>query len=255
MKKFLLSSLLVLGTLSGCQQVESVEQADETAVGFQAITTDVLTRSGGKTLDVVSLCADSEQSFSVFNLLKDKRSWKNYVNGSVNFYAHYPQLPNSENLEAEREVIGGEELLFATAQAESCVQSVTLKFQSVVAPVYVKIMKEDGSYTKPKFAKTKVANKGKQNLKTGLIKVEKSASKEEISFQLNEEGELVAYLLPQEIEAGTEISVVLASEEAVTSTLSRGIVIDKDVKYEIILTGNQLEDAIIAPIVDPVIPL
>ena len=66
---------------------------------------------------------------------------------------------------------------------------------------------------------------------------------------------MVAYLLPQEIEAGTEISVVLASEEAVTSTLSRGIVIDKDVKYEIILTGNELEDAIIAPIFDPIIPL
>ena len=252
MKKFLLSSMLVLGVLSSCQQVDSVEPADEAVFGFQGVTTDLLTRSGNK-LDVVSLCSDNEQSFSAFSLLSGTRSWKDYGNGDVNFYAHYPQISESIQLDAEREVTSGEDLLFAAAQAASGTKTVVLNFKRVVVPVIIKVMNEDGTLSTPKFAKTKAAKKGMQNLKTGAIKA--NAAKEEINFDVNENGELVAYLLPQDLEEGTEFTVMTANEGTVTSSLTRSVSLSSDNSYSLVLRPGSIADMVIAPIVDPVIPL
>ena len=174
MKKFLLSSLLVVGALSSCQQVDSVDQADGVLFDFKGITTDVLTRSVSA-MDVVSLCSDFDQSFTTFSLFNEKGSWSNYGVNEVNFYAHYPQLDSAIQLESERDIVGGDDLLFATTEASYGVSTVVLDFKRVVVPVTIKYVNEDGSYSTPSSAKTIAANTGKQNLKTGAIKANETA--------------------------------------------------------------------------------
>ena len=251
MKKYLLVSLLALGGLTSCQQEQSVEQISNETFGFNAVVEGAVTRSGSKTLDIISLCADTEKAFSAFDLNNDKRSWKDYAQKNVKFYAHYPQLPSNEDIDAERIISGGTEYLFGDVQANYGESTITLNFKRANVQIFVKVLNEDGTYTAINNAKLKIKNKGKQNLKTGAISVIESISSEQVTLESSEEGEVSGYILPQEIAAGTVLTAELASGEQQTATLTRSMSLSSNNSYEIILDKGKVEISIL----DPVIPL
>ena len=97
----------------------------------------------------------------------------------------------------------------------------------------------------------KIKNKGKQNLKTGEISVIESMSNELVTLEQNEEGEVSGYILPQEIPAGTALTVSLANGEEQTATLTRSISLSSNNTYDILLDKGKVDISIL----DPVIPL
>ena len=128
-----------------------------------------------------------------------------------------------------------------------------MNFKRVGVPGITEVMDEDGTLSDPKLEKTKATKKGVKNLNTGTIKA--TAAKEEINFDVNEHGEIVAYLFPQDLEEGTEFTVMTANEGTVTSSLTRGVSLSSDNSYSLVLRPGSIADMVIAPIVDPVIPL
>ena len=78
MKKYLLLPLLVLGGLISCQQELPVTEVSENEFRFEG-TFEVATRSSAIQLVVISLCAETERMFSVFDLVYAKKPWKDYV--------------------------------------------------------------------------------------------------------------------------------------------------------------------------------
>ena len=241
MNKKLLLALFALVGLVGCQQNEIVEVEDQT-FGF-TIVEDGVTRSGSQ-IDVISLCADSESYFSAFNVKKDRKSWSDYKK-NAKFFAHYPQLPSEDVLEAEREVTGGSEYLFSVAEAESGSDNVSLKFKNMAAQIVVKIVDAEDEI---KSAKIKLKNKGVQNLKTGVISTLTDVEDEYLVLDnVIDSDEVMGYALPQTVSAGTVVEVELAN----------GITKKTVLNYN----ANLIEDNIIkvevdyGAIIDPDIPL
>lgn len=251
MKKYLLVSLLALGALTSCQQDQTVEEMADSSFTFNALVDGSTTRSSSQKLDVISLCANTEKTFTIFDLQKDTRSWNNFTNKNVKFYAHFPKLANDESVDAERIISGGNNYLFGDADVKKGTNSVTLKFKSANAQILVKLLNEDGTYADIKSVKLKLKNKGKQNLKTGVITAIESIASELVTFTKNEDGTVSGNIIPQEIPAGTVLVAETASGEQQTATMTRSMSLSANNIYQIVVDKGKVEDSVI----DPVIPL
>ncbi len=246
MKAKLLLAFFVLGGLSSCQQSEQ-EFINDQSFGFISITDGLTTRAINQ-IDVVSLCADTETNFSIFDLTKDRKSWSDYQS-DVKFYAHYPKLNENESKAAERIVQGGAQYLFAVSTARLNSSTIALKFGDMATKFNVKVKNSDGTISTPKSLKLKLKNRGKQNLKNGSIILLDSSS-EAISFATTDNEELSGYILPQTIPAGTMMTAVMGDGVTITARVKENVTLKPGDIYDFVFDKNQADI-----IIDPAIPL
>ncbi len=249
MKKYLLLPLLVLGSLTSCQQEDIAEVTASNEIGFEASIEGVTTRSGAN-LDIISLCAEYDKAFSSFNLKMEKHNWKNHEKNEIDFYAHYPLLSEDLQLDTERFVKGGENYFFAKVTAKHNDKKVSLKFKHMTVPVAVYVMDENGNEQKPKSVRASIKNKGLQNMKTGTISTNRISEVENTEL-IATSSEEFTYLLPQTIKEGTIFEVRLNDNTQATARLSKTVQLSNSNTYKFVIDKGNLDISIF----DPVIPL
>lgn len=225
-------AFLTVVCLFSCQQQNEQQDSSKEVINFSTSIdnesiTDALTR-GSNTLslpvkdsftagDVISMSV-SEQDYTPFTIGMDNLTWDeiDVDSETVTFCAHYPELSDAASTRAfgnrYREIVGGKEHLFGTAQAASWSRNVSLKFKRMTVPVVV-LDENCKPYNGKAIIKFFLKNKGIQNLINGKIEVSKDAEPEPINISKIPEGSLTN-LIPQVIKAGEIIgSVTLDGKE------------------------------------------
>lgn len=258
-KVFLMS--LALSCLWSCQQNETAELTNDQTIKFTGVVVGEggLTRSDGTMIDVISMRTDTDDTFTVFNLNKDTRSWRDLRNkDEVVFYAHYPCLPE-EVAHTDTRVLeaGTDNYLFGKAKAVAGQQQVCLEFERVMVPMVVEVLDEDGdAYADAVEVSALVSNQGVQNLKDGSVTA--LDQKEYTKFESLENSRtrsakpiIALNLLPQRIERGTPFQVQLGNGRAYTATVAETVLLESGLNYKAIVWGNK----VVITIFDGSIPL
>lgn len=245
---------LALSCLWGCQQNESEELTTAQTINFTSVVIgdEVLSRTGGTSIDVISMRTELDDAFTVFNLKEDTRSWGEFGKADeVVFYAHYPRLPEEVSGAETRVLKGGtDDYLFGQAKAVSGQQQVCLQFKRVMAPLAVEVLEEDGSpYSGSVEIGVLLKNKGLQNLKDGSVTTldEKEYTKFECvaNSATRGTGAIIAInLLPQRIEKGTPFQVQLSNGRAYTATVAETVQLRSGENYKAIVRGDKVTIAI-----------
>ncbi len=200
--------------LFSCQQQEELQDPSNGVIDFstsidQSINNALTRNSSSLTLplksnfaagDVISMSV-AEQDYHPFAIGMDSQTWNEAGTDSetVTFYAHYPELTDeaatTRSLSSRyREIKGGLEYLFGTAQANKGSKSVALAFKRMTTPVVL-------------FLK----NKGVQDLFSGKIEADPNAKPEYIDIRKVSEG-ILTNLIPQIIKAGEKIGTVILED-------------------------------------------
>lgn len=258
-KVFLMS--LALSCLWSCQQSETAELTNDQTIKFTGVVVGEggLTRSGGTTIDVISMRTDVDDTFTVFNLNEDTRSWEDFgEEDEVVFYAHYPRLPEKVAYTDTRVLKAGtEDYLFGEAKAVAGQQQVCLEFKRVMVPMVVEVLDEEGdAYEDALEVSALVSNQGVQNLKDGSVTA--LDQKEYTKFESLENSRtrsakpiIALNLLPQRIEKGTPFQVQLGNGSKYTATVAETVLLKSGVNYKAIVWGNK----VVITIFDGSIPL
>lgn len=258
-KVFLMS--LALSCLWSCQQNETAELTNDQTIKFTGVVIGEggLTRSDGTMIDVISMRTDMDDTFTVFNLNEDTRSWTDFgETDEVVFYAHYPRLPEEVAYTDTRVLEAGtENYLFGKAKAVAGQQQVCLEFNRVMVPMVVEVLGEDGDACEEAVEVSALVNtKGVQNLKDGSVTTldEKEYTKFESldnSRTRSAESIIALNLLPQRIEKGTPFQVRLGSGRVYTATVAETVLLKSGENYKAIVSGNK----VVITIFDGSIPL
>ena len=225
MKSKNLLFLLTATCLFSCQQQDELnDQSKETVNIITSIDneniTDVLTRAGNSLSlplkssfssgDVISMSIN-DQDYIPYTLGENSHLWGEFgVNGKETYYAHYPELSVDMTTTRAgkhfREIEGGKEHLFGTAQAIFGSGNINLKFKRMTVPV---ILVDE--YGKPYSGKADIKlflkNKGMQDLLSGIIKVDENAESKYINIKKISDG-ILTNLIPQLIKSGEVIGTV-----------------------------------------------
>ena len=134
---------------------------------------------------------------------------------TVTFYAHYPELTDeaatTRSLSSRyREIKGGLEYLFGTAQANKGSKNVALSFKRMTTPV-VLLDENNQPYEGRAIVKLFLKNKGVQDLFSGKIEADPNAKPEYIDIRKVSEG-ILTNLIPQFIKAGEKIGTVILED-------------------------------------------
>ena len=242
---------LALSCLWSCQQNESEELTTAQTINFTSVVIgdEVLSRTGGTSIDVISMRTELDDAFTVFNLKEDTRSWGEFGKADeVVFYAHYPRLPEEVSGAETRVLKGGtDDYLFGQAKAVSGQQQVCLQFKRVMAPLAVEVLEEDGSpYSGSVEIGALLKNKG---LKDGSVTTldEKEYTKFECVANSATRGTraiIAINLLPQRIEKGTPFQVQLSNGRAYTATVAETVQLRSGENYKAIVRGDKVTIAI-----------
>ena len=245
---------LALSCLWSCQQNESEELTTAQTINFTSVVIgdEVLSRTGGTSIDVISMRTELDDAFTVFNLKEDTRSWGEFGKADeVVFYVHYPRLPEEVSGAETRVLKGGtDDYLFGQAKAVSGQQQVCLQFKRVMAPLAVEVLEEDGSpYSGSVEIGALLKNKGLQNLKDGSVTTldEKEYTKFECVANSATRGTraiIAINLLPQRIEKGTPFQVQLSNGRAYTATVAETVQLRSGENYKAIVRGDKVTIAI-----------
>ncbi len=248
-KVFLMT--LALSCLWSCQQEEETKQPNEPRMSFTGVVIGEgnLTRGLDSDIDIISMSTNLEETFTVLNIKEDTRSWSEY--GDVNdvvFYAHYPRLSGEDEFDEEtRELTGGMDYLFGVATAKNGQQQVCLEFKHVTSPLQVEILNEDGSIYQGKVKViAPVKNKGKQDLRTGVITPVNELNR----VTLVDGNSRTVNLLPQAITKGTEFKVELEDGRTFTAKTTETQTLKPGYSYTVVINSNGT-----SYIVDGAIPL
>ncbi|MCD8226926.1 MAG: fimbrillin family protein, partial [Bacteroides ovatus] len=144
------------------------------------------------------------------------------------FYADYPVLSCAATTRSlfspYRDIKGGLEYLFGTAQASKGSSNVALTFKRMTAPVI--LLDEKGNpYEGKAIVKLFLKNKGVQDLFNGKIEADKNATPEYISIRKISEG-ILTNLIPKLIKAGEKIGSVIVDDK------EEPIIADQDITIE-----------------------
>ena len=131
-----------------------------------------------------------------------------------------------------REIKGGLEYLFGTAQANKGSKNVALSFKRMTTPV-VLLDENNQPYEGRAIVKLFLKNKGVQDLFSGKIEADPNAKPEYIDIRKVSEG-ILTNLIPQIIKAGEKIGTVIR----IGACLVPGLAIHTYGKWMIILLGN-----------------
>ena len=161
----------------------------------------------------------------------DSQTWNEAGTDSetVTFYAHYPELTGeaatTRSLSSRyREIKGGLEYLFGTAQANKGARNVALTFKRMTTPV-VLLDENNQPYEGRAIVKLFLKNKGVQDLFSGKIEVAPNAKPEYIDIRKVSEG-ILTNLIPQIIKAGEKIGTVILDGK------EEPIIADEDITIE-----------------------
>ena len=180
--------------------------------------------------DVISMSV-AEQDYHPFAIGMDSQTWNEAGTDSetVTFYAHYPELTGeaatTRSLSSRyREIKGGLEYLFGTAQANKGARNVALTFKRMTTPV-VLLDENNQPYEGRAIVKLFLKNKGVQDLFSGKIEVAPNAKPEYIDIRKVSEG-ILTNLIPQIIKAGEKIGTVILDGK------EEPIIADEDITIE-----------------------
>ena len=155
MKRKSLLFVMASVCLFSCQQQEELQDPSKEVIDFstsidQSINNALTRNSSSLTLplknnfaagDVISMSV-AEQDYHPFAIGMDSQTWNEAGTDSetVTFYAHYPELTGeaatTRSLSSRyREIKGGLEYLFGTAQANKGARNVALTFKRMTTPV------------------------------------------------------------------------------------------------------------------------
>lgn len=244
MKRKSLLFVMASVCLFSCQQQEELQDPSKEGINFLTTVdnesiTDAVTRSSSNLSlplkssfsagDVISMSV-SEQEYQPFTLGVDNQNWSETATDSeaVTFYAHYPELSGDVTIRSlfsrYRDIKGGLEYLFGTAQASKGSSNVALTFKRMTAPVI--LLDEKGNpYEGKAIVKLFLKNKGVQDLFNGKIEADKNATPEYISIRKISEG-ILTNLIPQIIKAGEKIGSVIVDDK------EEPIIADQDITIE-----------------------
>lgn len=232
--------LLTTACLFSCQQQNEQQELSKEVINFSTSidnesVTDILTRSNSTlslpvkdcftTGDVISMSV-SQQDYIPFTLGMDNYTWDEIAADSetVTFYAHYPELSDTPSTRSfgklYREIKGGKEFLFGTANTSLWSKNVSLNFKRMTVPVIL-LDENDRPYDGEATIKLFLKNQGVQNLFDGVIRIAENAKTEEITIKKASEG-VLTNLIPQSIQAGKIGEVIVGGEK-------QDIVVDKNV--------------------------
>ena len=159
----------------------------------------------------------AEQDYHPFAIGMDSQTWNEAGTDSetVTFYAHYPELTDeaatTRSLSSRyREIKGGLEYLFGTAQANKGSKNVALSFKRMTTPV-VLLDENNQPYEVRAIVKLFLKNKGVQDLFSGKIEADPNAKPEYIDIRKVSEG-ILTNLIPQFIKAGEKIGTVILED-------------------------------------------
>ena len=132
--------------------------------------------------------------------------------------------------------------------------SVGSRFKNMAAQIYISVRNEDGTLSNPKLAKIKLKNKGKQNLKTGLITLLESIAPQMVKFDKTEDGLMCTIVLPQKIKDGTVVEFETEDGETGSVTVEDDVDLEAGETYQMVLSSGSNRTRV-ATIYDPLIPL
>jgi hypothetical protein len=183
MKRKSLLFVMASVCLFSCQQQEELQDPSNGVIDFstsidQSINNALTRNSSSLTLplksnfaagDVISMSV-AEQDYHPFAIGMDSQTWNEAGTDSetVTFYAHYPELTDeaatTRSLSSRyREIKGGLEYLFGTAQANKGSKNVALAFKRMTTPV-VLLDENNQPYEGRAIVKLFLKNKGVQDL-------------------------------------------------------------------------------------------
>lgn len=245
MKSKNLLFLLTATCLFSCQQQDELDNQSKESINIVTSIdneniTNALTRTGS------SLALPLKSSFSPGEIISMSINDQDYipytlgvnnhlcsesgVNGNGTFYAHYPELDLSSNMTTTRagkrfrEIEGGKEYLFGTAQAIFSSSNINLKFKRMTVPVI--LVDEDGRpYAGKADVKLFLKNKGIQDLLSGIIEVDKNAESKYVNIKKISDG-ILTNLIPQVIKKGETIGTVIEDGK------EEPIIADHDISLE-----------------------
>ena len=216
--------------LFSCQQQDELQDPSKEGIHFLTTVdnesiTDAVTRSSSNLSlplkssfsagDVISMSV-SEQEYQPFTLGVDNQNWSETATDSeaVTFYAHYPELSGDVTTRSlfsrYRDIKGGLEYLFGTAQANKGSKNVALSFKRMTTPV-VLLDENNQPYEGRAIVKLFLKNKGVQDLFSGKIEADPNAKPEYIDIRKVSEG-ILTNLIPQFIKAGEKIGTVILED-------------------------------------------
>ena len=179
MKRKSLLFVMASVCLFSCQQQEELQDPSKEVIDFstsidQSINNALTRNSSSLTLplknnfaagDVISMSV-AEQDYHPFAIGMDSQTWNEAGTDSetVTFYAHYPELTDeaatTRSLSSRyREIKGGLEYLFGTAQANKGSKNVALAFKRMTTPV-VLLDENNQPYEGRAIVKLFLKNKG-----------------------------------------------------------------------------------------------
>lgn len=230
MKRKSLLFVMASVCLFSCQQQEELQDPSNGVIDFstsidQSINNALTRNSSSLTLplknnfaagDVISMSV-AEQDYHPFAIGMDSQTWNEAGTDSetVTFYAHYPELTDeaatTRSLSSRyREIKGGLEYLFGTAQANKGSKNVALAFKRMTTPV-VLLDENNQPYEGRAIVKLFLKNKGVQDLFSGKIEADPNAKPEYIDIRKVSEG-ILTNLIPQLIKAGEKIGTVILED-------------------------------------------
>jgi hypothetical protein len=230
MKRKSLLFVMASVCLFSCQQQEELQDPSKGVIDFstsidQSINKALTRNSSSLTLplknnfaagDVISMSV-AEQDYHPFAIGMDSQTWNEAGTDSetVTFYAHYPELTDeaatTRSLSSRyREIKGGLEYLFGTAQANKGSKNVALAFKRMTTPV-VLLDENNQPYEGRAIVKLFLKNKGVQDLFSGKIEADPNAKPEYIDIRKVSEG-ILTNLIPQIIKAGEKIGTVILED-------------------------------------------
>lgn len=244
MKRKSLLFMMASVCLFSCQQQEELQDPSNEVIDFstsidQSINKALTRNSSSLSLplkngfaagDVVSMSV-AEQDYHPFAIGMNSQTWNEVGADSqtVTFYAHYPELvgeaASTRSLSSRyREIKGGLEYLFGTAQASKGSRNVALTFKRMTTPV-VLLDENNQPYEGKAIVKLFLKNKGVQDLFSGKIEVDPNAKPEYIDIRKISEG-VLTNLIPQLIKAGEKIGTVILDGK------EEPIIADEDITIE-----------------------
>lgn len=229
MKSKSLLFLLTATCLFSCQQQDEQKESSKEVINVLTSIDDNITniatradyplslplKSGFSTGEVISMSINN-QDYTPYTLGMDSHTWDEIgANTATTFYAHYPEVSSIAATRSGsrrfREVEGGKEYLFGTAQAIPGFNNVMLKFKRMTVPVI--LLDEYGKpYTGTAQVKLFLKNKGLQDLFNGAIQVDESVAPKYIDIKKISDG-ILTHLIPQVIKAGEKIGTVIFDDK------------------------------------------
>ena len=230
MKRKSLLFVMASVCLFSCQQQEELQDPSKEVIDFstsidQSINNALTRNSSSLTLplknnfaagDVISMSV-AEQDYHPFAIGMDSQTWNEAGTDSetVTFYAHYPELTDeaatTRSLSSRyREIKGGLEYLFGTAQANKGSKNVALAFKRMTTPV-VLLDENNQPYEGRAIVKLFLKNKGVQDLFSGKIEADPNAT------VILEDGKEEPIIAEEDItiEAGTPVAVKMYARRGI----------------------------------------